>query len=164
MEVEMSKQKVLVVADQTADSPELVEGLRRRGAVDSAQVTLLVPAIGRRLRRDSGFDAWQQAIERAEAGVAAIRAAGIDCAGAIVADPDPLLAAGDVLHARRFDEVLVAAPPPGLWALLRLSLTERLRRQTELPVAELTIHPLEGRPLFPSRRSRVGRPPLGAAS
>lgn len=160
----MSKQKVLVVADRTADSPELVEGLRRRGAVASAEVTLLVPAAGRRFHRDSEREDWSRGLERAGAGVAALRAAGIDCSGAVVADPDPVLAAGDVLHARRFDEVLVAAPPPGLWALLRPSLTERLRRETELPVAELTIHPLEGRPLFQAKRPRVGRPPIGAAS
>jgi hypothetical protein len=164
MEVAMSKQEVLVVADRTADSPELIEGLRRRGAASSAQVTLLVPATPRRLRRESQLETWTSALERAESGVAAIRAAGIDCSGAIVADPDPVLAAGDVLHARRFDEVLVAAPPPGLWALLRPSLVERLRRHTDLPVAELTIHPLEGGPPLSSRRAPTGRPRIGAAS
>jgi hypothetical protein len=159
----MSKQRVLVVADRTADSPELIAGLRRRGAAASAEVTLLVPALPRRLRREPQREVWARAAERAQTGVAAIRAAGIDCAGAIVADPDPVLAVGDVLHARGFDEVLVAAPPPGLWALLRSSLVERLRRQTELPVAELTIHPLEGdRPLHGGGRP-AGRPRVGAA-
>lgn len=160
----MSKQKVLVVADRTADSPELVEGLRRRGAAESAEVTLLVPAAPRRLRREAEQDAWVSAAERARAGVAAIRAAGIDCDGAIVADPDPLLAVGDVLHSRSFDEVLVAAPPPGLWALLRASLVERLRGQTELPVAELTIHPLERGSTARAGRTPARRPRVGAAS
>ena len=109
----MSKQDVLVVADRTADAPELVEVLRRRGAAGTACVTLLVPARRERLSpTDPEQEAWVSAMARAEAGVAAIRAAGIDCKGAIVADPDPLLATGDVLHVRRFDEVFVAAPPP----------------------------------------------------
>lgn len=155
----MSKQKVLIVADRTADSPELVAALRRRGAVTSAEVTLLVPATGRRLRREDEQAIWSRAIERAEAGVAAIRAAGIDCSGAIVADPDPATAVGDVLHARRFDEVVVAAPPPGFVALLRPSLVDRLRGATALPVAELTIHVLEGRP-----PTHAGPAPVGAAS
>lgn len=141
----MPKQNVLVVADRAADSPELVSGLRRRGADHSAQVTLLVSAgrRGRERRRDSAH-AWAQAARAAEIGVEALRAAGIDVEGAIVADPDPVLAVGDAVHARRFDEILVAAPPPGLSALLRPSLAERLRRETDLPVAELTIHPVHG--------------------
>lgn len=159
----MSKQKVLVVADRTADSPELVEALRRRGAAPSAQVTLLVPAAPRRLRREPQQQVWARAAARAQAGLEAIRAAGIDCDGAIVADPDPTLAVGDVLHARRFDEVLVAAPPPGLWALLRSSLVERLRRLTELPVAELTIHPLACG-TAPRAGRAPARPRIGAAS
>jgi hypothetical protein len=160
----MSKQRVLVVADRTADAPELIEGLRRRGAVGSAAVTLLVPASPQRFRRGGDAGAWSSAAERAEAGVAAIRAAGIDCDGAVVADPDPPLAVGDVLHAGHYDEVLVAAPPPGLWALLRPSLVEQLRRETELPVAELTIHPLEGGPLVHVGRRAPRRPSVGAAS
>lgn len=136
----MAKQDVLVVAERAADSPELIAGLRRRGADHSARVTLLVSA-GQRWRdrhRDSA--AWSEAARAAEIGIDALREAGIDVEEAIVADPDPVLAVGDALHARRFDEILVVAPPPGLVALLRPSLAERLRRETDLPVAELTVH------------------------
>lgn len=155
----MSKQRVLVVADRTADAPELIEALRRRGAVESAEVTLLVPARRRPFRRESEQRAWAKAIERADAGVAAVRAAGIDCEGGVVADPDPVIAVGDALHAGRFDEVVLASPPPGLAALLGQDLVERLRAETELPVAELTIHPIERR--TPSRGPGA---PVGAAS
>ena len=155
----IDKHRVLVVGSKAVDSPDLIEALRQRGAVESARVTLLVPAV------PAGF-AWAtdmrsgygEAVDRAEAAAAQMRSAGIELEEAIVGDPDPFAASGDVLHARDFDEVVVAVSPPGLAGWLRSSLAERLRRETELPVAELTVQP-------PAERA-VPRlvAPLGAAS
>ena len=66
-------------------------------------------------------------------------AGGLELEGAIVGDPDPFAAVGDVLHAREFDDVIVSTPPPGIAGWLRLSLPTRLRSGTELPVGELTV-------------------------
>ncbi len=155
----MSKHRVLVVANRGVDSPDLIEGLRQRGAVDSACVTLLVPAVPRGLAWAADMKAgWVEAMDRAELAAERMRAAGIEFDGAIVGDPDPFAAVGDVLHSCEFDEVLVAAPPPGLSGFLRPSLTGRLRRQFALPIAELTIRPPEARPA--PRRPE----PVGAAS
>lgn len=155
----IDKHRVLVVGSRAVDSPDLIEALRRRGAVESARVTLLVPAV------PAGF-AWAadmragygEALDRAELAATQLRAAGIELEEAVVGDPDPFAAAGDAIHAREFDEVVVASPPPGLAGWLRPSLAERLRRETELPVAELTVQP-------PAERA-VPRmvAPLGAAS
>jgi nucleotide-binding universal stress UspA family protein len=155
----MDKHRVLVIGSRAVDSPDLVEALRRRGAVESARVTLLVPAVPGGLAWAADMKAgYGEAIDRAEVAAAQLRAAGIELEEAIVGDPDPLAAAGDALHARGFDEVVVAGPPPGLSGWLRPSLAERLRRQTELPVAELTVEPR------PERAVPHLVAPLGAAS
>jgi len=144
----MSKHRVLIVANRGIDSPELIEGLLRRGAVDSARVTLLVPAVPHGLAWAADMKAgWSEAMDRAEAAAEHLRSAGIEFDGAIVGDPDPFAAAGDVLHSLDFDEVIVATPPPGVSAWLRPSLAGRLRGETSLPVAEMTIHPRQERPV-----------------
>ncbi len=144
----MSKHRVLIVANRGIDSPELIEGLRRRGAVESARVTLLVPAVPRGLAWATDMKAgWSEAMDRAEVAAEQLRSAGIEFDGAIVGDPDPFAAVGDVLHSLDFDEVIVATPPPGVSAWLRPSLAGRLRKETPLPVAEMTIRPREERPV-----------------
>ncbi len=155
----MSKHRVLIVANRGIDSPELIDGLRRRGAVGSARVTLLVPAVPRGLAWATDMKAgWAEAMDRAEAAAEHLRCAGIEFDGAIVGDPDPFAAVGDVLHSFDFDEVIVATPPPGVSAWLRPSLAGRLRKETPLPIAEMTIRPREERPLARLREA------VGAAS
>jgi hypothetical protein len=137
----MDKHRVLVIGSRAVDSPDLIEALRRRGAVESARVTLLVPAVPRGFAWAADMKAgYADALGRADAAAAQLRLAGIELEETVVGDPEPFAAAGDVLHSRQFDEVLVATPPPGIAGWLRPSLAERLRRETELPVGELTIH------------------------
>ena len=122
-------------------------------------MTLLVPAVPARFAKAADIGAgYGEAIERAEIAATQMRAAGIELEETIVGDPDLFAAAGDALHSREYDEVVVAGPPPGLAGWLRPTLAERLRRETEVPVAELTIHPPAERPA-----PRVVAP-LGAAS
>jgi nucleotide-binding universal stress UspA family protein len=155
----MDKHRVLVIGSRTVDSPDLVDALRRRGAVESARVTLLVPAVPSGLSWAADMKAgYGEAIDKADVAATQIRSAGIELEETIVGDPDPLAAAGDSLHARDFDEVVVATPPPGLGGWLRPSLAERVRRQTALPVAELVIEPQQA-PKVPYLVA-----PLGAAS
>ena len=155
----MSKHRVLIVANRGVDSPELIEGLRRRGAVESARVTLLVPAVPRGLAWATDMKAgWSEAMDRAEVAAGQMRGAGIEFDGAIVGDPDPFAAVGDVIHSLDFDEVIVATPPPGMSAWLRPSLAGRLRKETSLPIAEMTIRPREERPVTRLREA------VGAAS
>jgi hypothetical protein len=154
-----SKQKILVVASRTADSPELIAALRRRSAGSPTCFTLLVPAVPRGLAWAADMKAgWPEAIERAELAVERMRLAGLDLEGAIVGDPDPFAAVGDVLHSRGFDEVIVSTLPRGVSRWLRLSLPGRLRRSTELPVTQVTAHPRLGRPQ-PRDREPVGAAP-----
>ncbi len=130
----------LVVAGRSAEYPSLAEALRRHRAGVPTSYTLLVPAV------PNGFawatdmhSGWADAVDRAERAATRLRDAGLDLAEAIVGDPDPLAAVGDVLHARRVDEIVVATLPRGISSWLRIGLPERLGRVTDLPVTRIGL-------------------------
>jgi hypothetical protein len=146
-----SKHSVLVIANRTADSPELIAALRRRQARAPSAFTLLVPAVPRGLAWAADMKAgWQEAIARAEAAAERMRLAGIELEGVVVGDPDPFAAAGDVLHAGRFDAVIVSMLPRSVSRWLRLSLPHRIGRAHGLPVEQVLAParpvPAPGRP------------------
>ena len=84
---------------------------------------------------------WPEATERAERAGARMRAAGLELEETIVGDPDPFAAVGDVLHCRRFDELIVATLPRGVSSWLRIGLPGRLRRLTDLPITRICDRP-----------------------
>jgi hypothetical protein len=134
-----SKQSILVVANRTADSPELIAALRERSKHASASFTLLVPAVPHGLAWAADMKAgWSEAVERAERAAARIRRAGIDLDEVIVGDPDPYAAVGDVLHLRDFDAVVVSVLPRAISRWLAVGLPARLRRTIDLPVSQVT--------------------------
>lgn len=133
-----SKRTVLVIANRTADSAELIAALRERQSRRPTSFTLLVPAVPHGLSWAADMKAgWQEAVDRAEAAAERMRRAGVELDGAIVGDPDPFAAAGDVLHARRFDAVLVSMLPRNVSRWLRLSLPHRIGRAFGLPVEQV---------------------------
>jgi hypothetical protein len=137
------KASVLVVANRTADSAELIAALRKRAARSPAHFMLLVPAVPRGLAWAADMKAGEgDAVPRAEASLRRLRLAGLDMEGALVGDPDPFAAVGDALHSHEFDEVIVSTLPRGASRWLRLSLPDRLRRATDVPVTHVvTTHP-----------------------
>ena len=135
------KTSVLVVANRTADSLELMAALRRRAARSPAMFTLLVPAVPRGLAWAADMKAGgPEAMPRAETGALRMRVSGLEVVSAIVGDPDPFAAVGDALRAREFDEIVVSTLPRGVSRWLRLSLPHRLRRITDLPVHHVVVH------------------------
>ena len=146
--------RVLVVANRTVESAELLAALHRRAARSPAAFTLLVPAVPHGLAWVTDMKAGAPAARpRAEAGARRLRMSGLEVEAALVGDPDPFAAVGDTLRAGRFDEVMVCTLPRGFSRWLRMSLPHRLRRATELPVTHVTGHPREVR-----RRSAPRRP------
>jgi len=153
-----SKHRILVVANRTADSPDLIAALRRHSAAAPTRFTLLVPAVPHGLSWAADMKAgWPEAISRAEAGAERMRLSGIDLERAIVGDPDPFAAVGDALHGDEFDEVIVSTLPRGASRWLRRSLPDRLRRTTALPITQVTAHPRELRPPAHHREPAVVR-------
>ena len=120
------KARVLVVANRTADSPELIAALLRRSTRSPARFTLLVPAVPRGLAWAADMKAGgPEAADRAETGVRRMRMSGLEVAAAIVGDPDPVAAVGDALLTGPFDEVVVSTLPRGVSRWLKLSLPHR---------------------------------------
>ena len=133
------RRSALVVAGRSADSPALTAALQVHRGVPT-RFTLLVPAIPHGFAWATDMSAgWTEAAARAERAADRMRSCGLELEETIVGDPDPYAAVGDVLHCRRFDEVIVATLPRGVSSWLRLGLPGRLRRLTELPVSGITV-------------------------
>jgi hypothetical protein len=133
-----SKKKVLVVADKTADSPDLIAALQRASR-SGASFTLVVPAVPHGLAWAADMKAgWAEAVTRAGRAAGRMRQEGLELEEVIVGDPDPFAAVGDALHAREFDEVIVSVLPKGISRWLALGLPARLRRTVDLPVVQVT--------------------------
>ena len=133
-----SPSRVLLVADQTADSQELIEAVTRRVAHGLCTFTLLVPARPRRLHRvvdpdERGLAAAEAQLERALPVLS--RAAGEEVVG-VVGSHDPLAAVQDALKLLGFDEVIISMLPAHASRWLRLDLPRRVRA-LGLPVTEV---------------------------
>jgi hypothetical protein len=108
-----SPSRVLIVAHQTADSPELVEAVARRANEGACTFTLLVPARARGLRRvtDARDPGISDAEERLELAIPVLsEAAGAAIIG-VVGIPEPLAAVQDALNVLGFDEVIISMLP-----------------------------------------------------
>ena len=101
------KRNVLVIVGHDAEPPIMVDALRPRAA--GTGFTLLVPATSLH-GPDSPLD-WADAMARAERGTEALRAAGLEVVETIVGDADFAAAAGDVMHSREIDDVVVLVDP-----------------------------------------------------
>ena len=110
-----AKARVLVVANRTVDSSELISTLRRRAARSPTCFTLLVPAVPYGLSWAADMKAGRtEAAPRADAGTNRMRAAGLDVSATLVGDPDPIAAVGDLLRERDFDEIVISTLPRGV--------------------------------------------------
>ncbi|MBS1844627.1 MAG: hypothetical protein JST53_09450 [Actinobacteria bacterium] len=102
-----NKRNVLVIVGREAETPIMVDALRPRS--EGTGFTLLVPATPQH-GVDSPID-WADALDRAEAGASALRDAGLEVIETIVGDADFAAAAGDVMHSREIDDVVVLVDP-----------------------------------------------------
>src|SRR5919109_874066 len=100
------KFSVLVVANVTAASDELLDALKRRAERGQCAFMLLVPATG------GGRDGREAAQAQLSGALDRIRGEGIEAEG-MVGDADPVIAVHDVWDPRRFDEIVIPPPPPG---------------------------------------------------
>jgi hypothetical protein len=121
---------VLVVANRTADSPELLNALRARAARGSCEFTLLVPKRGSdRLAAESALDT---ALNQ-------MRDAGLTVDG-LVGDSDPLIAVHETWDPCRFDEVVVSTLPTHSSRWLGIDLPHRVASFTGASVAHVVAN------------------------
>lgn len=124
---------VLVVANVTASSDELLRVLKEMADQASSQFTLLVPATpfggGRRA-----------AVASLDAALENFRRAGLTAEGQI-GDADACVAVSEIWDPRRFDEILVCTLPLGSSKWLHAGLPERIGKLTNAPVTHVVSRP-----------------------
>jgi hypothetical protein len=131
----LGKRRVLVVANRTADSDDLVDVLRERVRQGPVSFLLLVPAKPHGVTWAA--DMHPGAIESREHMQRAVRhmkAAGLDVEGRL-GDPDPVVAVEDaVREGERFDEAIVSTGPVHLSQWVKLDLPRRVELATGVSV------------------------------
>ena len=116
---------VLVIANQTVVSEQLLERIRERAAESPASFLIVAP--------QSDDDQHDDADKRLRRALTELRGAGIDAHGQVV-HPDPYTAARHVVNDERVDEIIVSTFPGERSGWLRRDLVQRLRKDTGLPV------------------------------
>jgi GABA permease len=137
---------VLVVANQTLGSDELVGTLRRRVADGPCEFHFVVPntlSTGRRgadpghLGPPADEDVTELVQRRLDAELNWLRKLGVTVTGE-VGSTDPVQAVSAALGSRQdIDEVIVATFPRGTSRWLRMDLVNRVKRHSRLPVTHV---------------------------
>src|SRR6476620_5337375 len=113
---------VLVVANVTATSEELLAALRERAERGACRFTLLMPRSGTDTdaRLEKALEAW--------------RSAGLVNVSGRTGDTDPIVATMEAWDPMQFDEIVVSTLPTGSSRWLGLDLPRRLEKLTSVSV------------------------------
>ena len=130
---------LLVVANRTVDSPELLDALRLRAESGPIHVTMLAP---------STYAERAEVQRRMERAAAHLEAAGVD-SEAMVGDADPIVAVQEAWDPGRYDEVVVSTLAVGASRWLQIDLPHRVAKLTDCQVRHVSV---------PERRSAPARP------
>jgi len=121
----VKEKNVLVLANETIVSPQLLDRIRERAKQGPASFLLVAP-------QSDAVDTVEAA-RRIRRALSALRVDGIDAHGQVV-DPDPYTAAMNATHDERVDEIIVSTFPQARSGWMRRDVIERLRADTGLPV------------------------------
>ena len=119
------EKNVLVVANETVMSKELLDRVRERAKQGPASFLIVSP--------QSSEYADPEATRRVRRALAELRIEGIDAHGHVV-HPDPFTATMEAIHDERVDEIIVSTFPSARSGWMRRHLIERLRTETGLPI------------------------------
>ena len=126
---------VLVVANQTVLSPELLERIRERAKEGRASFLIVSP--------QGDDEEHGEADRRLRRALSELRGEGINAHGQIV-HPDPYTAAMNAVHDERVDEIIVSTFPGERSGWLRRDLVQRLRKDTGKAVDHVVSAAREG--------------------
>jgi hypothetical protein len=121
--------RVLVVANRTAATPDLLDAVRARAERDGARFHLVVPSNPHGLHRvvdpqDDGRDDAQAALEAA---LPLLREAAQREVTGQVGDPEPLCAIQDAVNLGSYDEIIISTLPRRLSRWLHVDLVSKAR-------------------------------------
>jgi hypothetical protein len=122
---------LLVVANQTVDSPDLATALAERSRQGPIHVTLLAPVL---------WAEREEARERLDAACAGLRENGIESEG-LLGDADPVVAVQEVWNPGRFDEVVVSTFATGVSRWMQIDLPHRIAKLTDCTVRHVESRP-----------------------
>jgi len=133
------KARVLVVANRTAESPELLAALHTRAVHGPCEFTLLVPSTPHGLAWAGNMeDAGNEEAEgHRKAFLEELRGEGLDVADAKVGDGDPLAAISDECNFHDYDELIVSTLPLKISKWLHVDLPRKAGAATGLPVTHV---------------------------
>jgi GABA permease len=131
---------LLVVANRTVDSPELLEAIRQRHDHSPVHATVLVPA---------PWSEHAQAERRLQSAVASLTADGIAAEG-MIGDADPIVAVQEAWNPGRFDEIVVSTLTEGASRWLQIDLPHRVARLTDCPVRHVAVPTRRPEPRSPT--------------
>jgi hypothetical protein len=130
--------RVLVVANRTAESPELLDALRARVVQGPCEFTLLVPSTPHGIAWAADMHAGgEEAEQHRLAFVEELRQEGLNVVEAKVGDPDPLAAICDECNFHAYDELIVSTLPLKISKWLRVDLPRKAGAATGLPVTHV---------------------------
>lgn len=122
------EKNVLVIANETVVSHELLDRIRERAKQGPVSFLLVSP--------QSDHVGTIEADRRLRRALSLLRVDGIDAHGQVV-DPDPFTAAMNATHDEAIDEIIVSTFPEARSGWMRRHLVERLSEETGLPVAHV---------------------------
>jgi len=125
--------RVLVLANRTADSPQLRDALLERRERGPIVVTLLVPATWEPQDPPGGMETGRRRVRGA---LAFLRDTGLEVQ-CRVGDADPITALREAWDPDRFDEVIVSTLPSRVSKWLQIDLPRRAGRITGVPVTHV---------------------------
>jgi hypothetical protein len=131
---------ILVVANETAVSTELVELLEKNAAESAVRVTVLAPVNAPRQGYVVYYDTRRAAARRRlDRTLELLRSAGIPSTGVVV-EADPVSALRDALDQLEPDEVIVSTHPQKQSGWMRRNLVDQMRRVSgSLPFEHLVV-------------------------
>ena len=133
--------KVLVVANRTAESPELLEALKQRAADGDCTFTLLIPSTPHGLAWAADMHAGEEeAQDHRQAFLDGLRDHGVEVEEAKVGDSDALAALSDECNFTDYDEIIVSTLPLHLSKWLKVDLPHKAGHATGLPVTHVVAH------------------------
>jgi hypothetical protein len=137
--MESSEARVLVVANQTAATPALLDAVRERAARGPARFTLLIPNTAHGLHRvvDPEDQSQSEAEQTLELAIPLLEQAAGGHVEGLVGDPEPLAAVQDAINLHGFDEIIVSTLPKRVSRWLKLDLPHKCEG-LGLPVTTVT--------------------------